>query len=318
MALEHLTDAEYYNERLSHTGTVYFETEKHIVPIVERMLPDTPKIFLLPGWGGVTDAKDPALFAYNTLGYSIIQVGTPVSKDKQIVKDLLQRMPPQRARPIGVDANVFTELINAKSDVDENISIIGCSYGGLSAIEVATRIPEKVDHLMLINPAIRHQIDNIVALSGRYTGSMAKSTFEGVKAKGKDGLIGLVRTAGETIGNPMDSVHRGFAIVHAEGTITKAYNAARRGVKITIVTGNQDGIFHGEKTETQFRNGFIDEYRREIEDMGAVYEVPLAKRMPRFVETEGGHDIGKTGEEFAQFTIQELEKTEKHFAELAA
>lgn len=318
MALERLDEAGHISEQISNNGTGYFETEMHIVPIVERMLPDTPKIFLLPGWGGVTDAKDPALNTYNELGYSVIQVGTPVFKEKKIVRDLLQRMPPQRARPIGVDADAFTRLINSKTDVDEHISIIGCSYGGLSAIEVATRIPEKVDHLMLINPAIRHQIDNIVALSGRYTGSMAKSTFEGVKAKGKDGLIGFVRTAGEAIGNPMDSVHRGFAIVHAEGTITKAYNAARRGVKITIVTGNQDGIFHGKNTEAQFRIGFIDEYRREIEDMNVVYEIPLARLMPRFVETEGGHDIGKTGEEFAQFTILELEDTEKHFAGLTA
>jgi pimeloyl-ACP methyl ester carboxylesterase len=303
--------------QISKNGEVYFETEKHKVPVVERLIPDAPKIFLLPGWGGVTDAENPALDAYNNLGYSVIQVGTPASKEKKIFNDVIQRMPPQRGRPIGTDAHVFTALINAKTKVDENISIVGCSYGGLSAIEVANRIPEKIDHLMLINPAIRHNIDSVVALSGRYVGNMAKTTYDAVRAKGKDGFIGFVRTAGETASSPMDSIHRGFAVIHAEGTITKAYNAAKDGVKITIVTGNGDGIFHGDKTESQFRDGFISEYKREIDDMSLVYSVPLERLMPRFVRVDGGHDIGKTGDEFAHFTIMEWQATEEHFAKLA-
>ncbi len=318
MPIENSNDAIRSPEQAFENGTTYFDTEKHQTPIVERILPGAPKIFLLPGWCGVTDADDPALDEYNKLGYSVIQVGTPLLKENHVIRNSLQRRAPQRTRPIGEDAEAFTELINAKSDVDENISIIGCSYGGLSAIEVASRIPEKIDHVMLINPAIRHKIDNVVALTYRYANDMTKNTIDSVKKRGKDGFIGLVRTAGEAIESPINSINRGYAIIHAEGTIAKAYKATRDGVKITIVTGNWDGIFHGEKTRQQFREGFIDEYRSDVSDESVVFDIPLAALMPRFVSIDGGHDIGKTGRKFAQFTIEEWEQTEAHFAKIAA
>lgn len=315
MAVENLDRIIHPVERISANVAEYFETKTHKIPIVERILPGSPKIFLLPGWCGVIDAEDPALDEYNELGYSVIQVGTPLPKEKRLVKDIVQRTL-QRTRSLGEDADAFTELINTKTAIDENISIIGCSYGGLSAIEVANNIPEKIDHLMLINPAIRHKIDNVVALSARYTGNMGRTTFDAVREKGRDGFIGLVRTAGEAIGSPLDSMHRGYAIIHAEGTVVKAYEVAKNGVKITVVTGNGDGIFHGEKTRQQFKEGFIKEYRNDVSDDSVVFDVSLARIMPRFVAIDGGHDIGKTGREFAQFTIAEWQKTEDHFEKI--
>lgn len=304
-----------YHEEIPQTPEVKnFDAGDYNVPYVEKLIPGAPKIFILPGWCGVTDANDPALDEYNRLGYSVIQVGTPSAKEKGSLKKFF---PP--TLPLAEDAKTFTKFINAKTEEEEMVSIVGCSYGGLSALWVVDHIPDKVDHLMVIDPAIRHPIDNVFFLAGRYTGNMARETYaEVLEKKTKDGFIGVARTAGEAAANPIDSIRRGFGIIHDETAIQKAYDAAKKGVKITVVTSKGDGIFHYDKTEKKFKQGFARAFEADTGNGTIYFPYSLKQLMPRFANTEGTHGSGKTGEEFARFTIDEWKETEKHFADLAA
>ena len=304
-----ITERASESSRIPTSETFY--AEKYKMRIVERIIPDAPIIFTLPGWCGVTDATDPALPRFNELGYSVIQVGTPEPREERR-KRLLFRA----TRQLQDDAEAFTELINEKTEEDENVSIIGCSYGGLTAIEVAAAIPSKVDHLMLINPAIRHPKDSLIALAARYTGNMGLTTVQSVWDIGIDGCIGLVRTAGEAAANPLDSFHRGMGIIHAQETTYKAYQLAKNGTRITIVTGNWDGIFHGDKTERTFREDFTEEYQKDTEDPSVIFDKSLHQLMPRFVPKDGGHDLGLAGAKFADFAVDEWRKTENYYADI--
>lgn len=313
MPIESLNWEAHSAKHVLQNESVYFETEKYKIPVVERIIPGVPKIFILPGWCGVTDAEDPALDEYNRLGYSVIQVGTPEAKEKGKLKKF------QPTLQIAEDAKAFTELINAKTDEKELVSLVGCSYAGLSTLWVVDHIPQKVDHLMVIDPAIRHPIDNVFFLAGRYGGNMGRETWEKVwEQRSIDGFIGVVRTAGEVAANPIDSIHRGFGIIHDETAIKKAYEAAKRGVKLTVVTSKGDGIFHYDKTEKTFREGFVENYQKDILDESVVFMPQLEKIMPRFDNTNGGHGSGISGEAFAQFTVEQWQKTEEHFVKLAA
>lgn len=282
----------------------YLRSGEYSVPIVERILPDKPKIFLIPGWCETVDPEDPALSTFNDLGYSVIQFGTPFRERGK------KKIYSSHTAQILDDANVFTDVINRLTNQKESVTLTGSSLGGLSALEVASAIPDKVDNLVLINPAIRHPFDNVLLLTGRYAGNIGIDNLQRFKKLGVKGTLGTVKTIGELVAHPIDAAHRGIGVIHSQESTYKAYQLAKRGILTTIITGNGDGIFHHDKTEQTFRKDFVDEFKKE-QDPDIIFDHYLEHiLMPRFVKIDGGHDLGLTGEAFAELVVRQQQITE--------